>query len=294
MKPSTENSYHERIDRVVGYLSEQVQNSPSLTALAEVAAISPFHFHRVYRAVTGETPSMTLRRLKLTKACVLLRDTSKSITEIAFDAGYESSQSFAKAFRAAIGSSPSEIRSAPKALEEVIGDLSQPRENSNADFSNIEIKISSIDPITVVAARHHGPHKGLFQSYGELFAHAQKLGWVENFQGIYGIPIDDRREMDADVCRFDCCFDFGPTTRATAPYRDEVLGGGLYAVMRHVGHYDELEEKYDYLYDAWLDKSAYQLREAPIFNHYLQDPESVPPEEWETDIYLPIQMEDER
>ena len=113
MKPSTENSYHERIDRVVGYLSEQVDNSPSLTALADVAAISPFHFHRVYRAVTGETPSMTLRRLKLSKACFLLRDTNKTVTEIAFEAAYDSSQNFAKAFRAGTGFSPTEIRKTP-------------------------------------------------------------------------------------------------------------------------------------------------------------------------------------
>jgi AraC family transcriptional regulator len=288
MKPSTEISYHERIDRVVGYLSEQVDNSPSLTALADVAAISPFHFHRVYRAVTGETPSMTLRRLKLSKACFLLRDTNKTVTEIAFEAGYDSSQNFAKAFRAGTGFSPTEIRKSPDELGKIIKDLSRPPENTAADFNDIEIKVVSVDPIKVIAARHLGPHKGLFQSYDAFFTHGEKAGWVESFRGIYGIPIDDPRDMDEDQCRFDCCFDFGPTIMADDPYRDASLGEGLYAVLRHVGHYDGLEEKYDHLYGTWLESSGYELREAPFFNHYVQDPDSVPPEEWETDIHLPV------
>ncbi len=292
MKPSTQNSYHERIDRVVGFLSDHVDNSPSLAALAEVAAISPFHFHRVYRAVTGETPSMTLRRLRLAKACFLLRDTGKSVTEIAFEVAYDSSQSFAKAFRAGTRYSPTEIRKTPDALNKVIKTLSGPSGEEKTDPGNIEIKVVSVDPIKVIAARHLGPHKGLFQSYGEFFAYAEKAGWVESFKGIYGIPIDDPRGMDEDQCRFDCCFEFGPEVKAKAPYRDESLGGGLYAVLRHVGHYDGLEEKYDYLYGSWLEVSGYSLREAPFFNHYVQDPDTVPPEEWETDIYLPVEKGD--
>ena len=47
MKPSTQKSYFDRIDRVVGYINQQVEATPSLAELADIAAISPFHFHRV-------------------------------------------------------------------------------------------------------------------------------------------------------------------------------------------------------------------------------------------------------
>jgi AraC family transcriptional regulator len=103
-------SYAERIDRIVRFLNEQVESTPSLQDLADVAEISPFHFHRVYRAVTGETPSGTLRRLRMARAVAMLRDTSKPVTEIAFDIGYESSQAFSKALRQMTGSSASELR----------------------------------------------------------------------------------------------------------------------------------------------------------------------------------------
>ncbi len=289
MKPSTRKSYQDRIDRVIGYLSEQVDSSPSLASMADIAAISPFHFHRVYRAMTGETPSMTLRRLRLVKACHLLKSTDKPITEVAFDVLYDSSQSFARAFRAATNYSPSEIRNKPSALDRAIEALSVPAGKPRLDQGGIEIKISSLEPFKVVAARHLGPHQGLFESYGKFFAFAEKAGWIESFKGIYGIPIDDPRETEEDQCRFDCCFEFGPDVEPDAPYRDESLGGGLFAVLRHIGHYDGLDEKYNYLYGSWLESSGYWLRSAPLYNHYVQDPDSVPPEEWETDIYLPIQ-----
>ena len=116
MKPETKHNYIQRINRVVSYLNQQGAATPSLQDLADIAAISPFHFHRVYRAITGETPSGTIRRLRLARAAAMLKETAKSITEIAFDVGYESSQSFSKAFREATGRSASDLRNEPKKL----------------------------------------------------------------------------------------------------------------------------------------------------------------------------------
>ena len=79
------NNFPLRIERIVDYLNEQVQSTHSLRDLAKIADISPFHFHRVYRALTGETPFGTVRRLRIVRALLMLRDSDRSITEIAFD-----------------------------------------------------------------------------------------------------------------------------------------------------------------------------------------------------------------
>ena len=130
MKPETRDNYIKRINRVVGYLNQQVIATPSLQDLADIAAISPFHFHRVYRAITGETPAATTRRLRLARAAGMLKETAKPITEIAFDVGYESSQSFSKAFREATGHSASDLRREPKKLAMVVKTLSSPPANA--------------------------------------------------------------------------------------------------------------------------------------------------------------------
>jgi AraC family transcriptional regulator len=288
VKSSTEASYHERIARVVGFLSQHVDNNPTLETLADVAAISPFHFHRVYRALTGETPSATVLRLRLARACNLLKDTTKPVTQIAFDVGYDSSQSFAKAFRTRTGFSPSEARKNPLLLKTALERLSAPEASSQEDAPSVEVKVVSVEPFKVIASRHLGPHKGLFQAYGELFQWAEASGLVASFRGIYGVPLDDPRAMPEEECRFDCCFDFGPEASASDSYREDSLGGGQFVVAHHVGPYEGLDDKYDYLYGDWLAGSGYALRDRPAFNHYLNDPDSAPPEQWETDIHVPV------
>ena len=282
----TDKSNIQRIDRVVDYLNEQVESTPTLQDLAGIAGISPYHFHRVYRAITGETPSGTVRRLRLARAAVMLKDSQKPVTEIAFDVGYESSQAFSKALRAMTGCSASELRQAPGKLATVIRDLSGPPGLATA--APLEVKVLAIAPFKVIAARHVGPNEGQFETFGSLFRWAEQHGRANELNGIYGIPIDDIRGVPEAECRFDCCFDLGPDVAAGNGYREAQLGGGRYAVARHVVPYEGLEGKYDLLFGSWLTSSGYALREAPFYNCYLADPDTLPPEQWETDLYLPI------
>ena len=276
----------QRINRVVDYLNEQVTSAPTLEELADIAGISRFHFHRVFRAVTGETPAGTVRRLRLAHAVMMLKETSKPVTEIAFDVGYESSQAFSKALRAATGHSASELREDPGALDRAIEKLANPP--VPASGQPLEVRMETVEPFTVVAARHVGPTPGLFHAFGALFGVIEEIGRAESMRGIYGVPIDDVRD-DPDSTRFDCCFDIGPDVEADDRFRSLTLGGGHYVVTRHIGHYDGLENTYDRFFGGWLSESGRTLRDAPFFNHYLADPETLPPEQWETDIYVPIE-----
>jgi AraC family transcriptional regulator len=281
-------SYAERIDRIVRFLNEQVESTPSLQDLADVAEISPFHFHRVYRAVTGETPSGTLRRLRMARAVAMLRDTSKPVTEIAFDIGYESSQAFSKALRQMTGSSASELRKDRGRLDTLAQQLAGAAQRP--EFSQLEVRLVSVDPFRVIAARHVGRPEGLFAAFGALFEWGEKSGYLQDYRGIYGIPVDDPRDESEDRARFDCCFDFGPNALPENPYTQTMLGGGLYAVTRHTGPYEGLDEKYDGLYGSWLPSSKHGLRDSCAYNHYLVDPGTVPPEQWKTDVYLPVEI----
>lgn len=278
-------NYAERIDRIVRFLNEQVESTPSLQDLADVAEISPYHFHRIYRAVTGETPAGTLRRLRMARAIAMLRDTSKPVTEIAFDIGYESSQAFSKALRQMTGSSASELRRDRSKLDALAQTMAGAPQRPKR--SELEVRLVSVEPFRVIAARHVGRPEGLFAAFGALFEWGEKSGFLQDYRGIYGIPVDDPR--DEEDARFDCCFDFGPNAKPENPYTETFLGGGLYAVTRHTGPYDGLDEKYDGLYGSWLPSSQHGLRDSRAYNHYLVDPGSVPPEEWQTDIYIPVE-----
>lgn len=97
MKPGTERDYRRRIARVVEAILLEPGAPHALESLAAVAHLSPFHFHRIYRALTGERVVETVQRLRLEQAAQRLTDAAASVTTVAHDAGYNSPQAFARA-----------------------------------------------------------------------------------------------------------------------------------------------------------------------------------------------------
>ncbi|WP_206306462.1 helix-turn-helix domain-containing protein [Streptomyces malaysiense] len=79
-------------------------------ALARVAHVSPAHFARTFRATFGETPHRYLQRRRVERAMYLLRESDRSVTDIAFEVGFGSPGTFSRTFRGIVGSSPRAYR----------------------------------------------------------------------------------------------------------------------------------------------------------------------------------------
>src|SRR5215510_10723523 len=112
-RPSSSHrrEYERRVNRVMDYVEAHLAEDLTLDRLAAVAAFSPFHFHRVFVAITGETLSDFIRRIRLERAAsslTLMRETS--VLEIALRCGFSSAASFARAFKNHFGMSASEWR----------------------------------------------------------------------------------------------------------------------------------------------------------------------------------------
>ncbi|MEU3530491.1 AraC family transcriptional regulator [Streptomyces murinus] len=75
-------------------------------ALARVTHVSPAHFARTFRATFGETPHRYLQRRRVERAMYLLRESDRSVTDIAFEVGFGSPGTFSRTFRDIVGSSP--------------------------------------------------------------------------------------------------------------------------------------------------------------------------------------------
>lgn len=92
------------------YIHQHLDEPLSLNELAQVACFSPYHFHRVFRGMVGESLGEHVRRLRLERAASRLKGSRQSITALAFEAGYETLESFSRAFAAMFGQSPSNFR----------------------------------------------------------------------------------------------------------------------------------------------------------------------------------------
>jgi AraC-like DNA-binding protein len=103
--------YEKRVNRVIDHIREHLAEDLSLAGLARVAAFSPFHFDRVFKAITGETLFGFVQRLRIERAAGALRlHPDQSVLAVALDHGFASAATFARAFRAHFGMSATQWR----------------------------------------------------------------------------------------------------------------------------------------------------------------------------------------
>src|SRR5436190_9441013 len=116
MRADTEQTYKQRVLRVLVHIQQHLDDALDLDELATVAHFSPYHFHRVFRGMVGESVMEHVRRLRLERAAHRLKFGDQPVTRIAFDAGYETHEAFTRAFGAMFGESPSQFRTTHRAL----------------------------------------------------------------------------------------------------------------------------------------------------------------------------------
>jgi len=102
--------HHGRLTEVIRYMAAHSAAPHKLIGLAAMARMSPYHFLRTFRAVTGVTPHQWLLRARLRDAAERLATTRMPVTEVALDVGFDDLSNFTRSFRAEFGASPREYR----------------------------------------------------------------------------------------------------------------------------------------------------------------------------------------
>lgn len=292
MKPSTREAHLSRVDAVLARLqSALVQGAPmpGLEELAACAHLSPFHFHRVWRALTGETLGRSVARLRLSRALQLLEERSGSVAGAALASGYDSAQSLARACREAFDCTPGELRGDALRIAAARERL-QPT-GAPAMGAALQVEVVSLAPFEVAALRHRGRFEDLDAGFGALFGWAAEAGLVDAITGLHGVPCDDHRDAPGGVLSFDCAIGIDTHVVPPAPLHRSTLGGGPCARVRHVGAYEGIEDCVDRILREWWSASGRALRDAPIHYLFLDDPEVVPAPLLRADIHLPLQAD---
>lgn len=109
LRKSTRVELYRRLLRGRDFLLSSLSEPIRLKDIAAAACLSPFHFHRAFATIFGETPHRYLTQQRLRRAASLLRDTDLSVTEISLSTGFESVSSFSHLFRSYYGVSPSKF-----------------------------------------------------------------------------------------------------------------------------------------------------------------------------------------
>lgn len=273
--------YEQRLRRVSAHIHDHLDEELDLDQLSAIACLSPHHWHRIYRAVHGETLAATVKRLRLHRAAGDLVSTTLSVEEIARRTGYPNLQSFNRIFKSVFGMPPARYR----------------REGSHMVFQSTngkglggmyDVTMKTIAPRELIGVSHTGSYMDIGRAFETLGGTLQARKLFRPDMRMIGVYLDDPDLVAEDKLRSFACVTGGEGVTIEAPLVHRQLDGGDYAVLRHKGPYADMHKAYQWLYGEWLPTSGRAVRDTVMFEEYINNPCDAAPTELVTDIYLPL------
>jgi AraC family transcriptional regulator len=286
--------YEKRVNRVIDHVRAHLPEELTLATLARVAAFSPFHFHRIFAAITGETLFGFIHRQRIEKAAgALLSHPEESILAVALDHGFSSPATFARAFRAHFGMSATrwrtggaerwrdrrlpgrnpgkQLRNRGKARERARSDT--PRKVTEEAPMNVRVR--ELPAYHVAYMRYVGPFgpHGIPELWTKLRTWMEARGLPLEATVRLGVAYDDPRITAAEQCRYDACVVIPPDFPPDRWVNVMDIPAGRYAVWEFTGSAREIGDAWDRVFSAWLPTSGYQPDDRPCIEVYRGRPD---------------------
>src|SRR6476659_5917829 len=275
-KMQANSEYAQRIDRVIDYLRGNLDRPVKLAELADVACFSEFHFHRIFRAVSGETLNSFTNRLRLEKAARLLRYSEQSLTDIALDCGFSSSATFSRAFRSGYDTSPSQFRKSGEIKNSKICKELCPGDEYGLPMSAEEKRAAFPVRLIDIPERHVAYIRvtNAFDMDRVLAALKKVMEWTKSkgvlSQGIlFGMTVDDPHVTPKHLYRYEVCLASSLPFECKEGISKLKMPAMRYAAARVSGDIRMVTTATDYLFRGWLINSDYEPEHAPGLEIFL-------------------------
>jgi AraC family transcriptional regulator len=284
IKSSTREEYLKRVNVVVDYINNHLDEELDLQKLAEMSNLSTYHFHRIMKAFLGETLGAYIIRVRLETAVRLLRYTDLPVEQIAYSVGYEMPSSLSKSFKQFYDITPQEYRNNKNFV------IMKPVQ-LNPDLKLKSPKVIELETKKAIYIRLNGAYSELdfCGTWGRLWAYVKEQKLFS--AGIEHISIyhDDPKVTTSEKLRTDVCLVLPKPAEPKGEIGVKEIAGGKYAVFLYQGPYTNLGIVYDTIFAQWLPGSGYELRNAPLFEKYVNDPSRTEEAKLKTEIYIPLQ-----
>jgi AraC family transcriptional regulator len=146
----------------------------------------------------------------------------------------------------------------------------------------------------VAFMRHVGPYGKVGATWDRFLTIMGKDGYLGGNTVLLGICHDDPEVTSHNRIRYDACLTVDDDFESSGDIGVQTVAGGEYAMTTHRGPYNKLGNTYAMLMGHWLPRSGRELRDAPCFEIYLNDPGSTVPKDLLTDIYAPLESHGHR
>jgi AraC family transcriptional regulator len=313
--------YIERVNAVIDYIEIHLTDDLDLATLADVAHFSPYHFHRIFTTMVGETLSRFIARVRVERAATLLiQHPDRSVTDIAVACGFTNPSSFARAFKEAFGMSASAWRAhgfasyerePGETIRDVIGSVGHVNETYGlldtaldsdtgavtwtvgaGSLGETSVTIEHVPAMRVAYVRHTGRYQGLGEVFADLFTRlmtwAQPRGLVNAQASLLSVYHDNPSITEDDRLRVSVCITVPEGTEVSGGIGQMDVEGGTFAV----GHFELGEHGYPEAWYAiaggWLPDSGYEPDDRLPFERYPIGRTADHPGKHVVEIWLPV------
>jgi AraC family transcriptional regulator len=297
MKAALQN-YQARMRRVLDYIDRHLDGDLDLETVSGVAAFSKFHFHRQFTATFGLPVHRYVQLARMKRASYRLAYAdAESVTDIGMDAGYDTPDAFARAFRQRFGQSPSSFRKSPdwEPWLAAFGPLDNARSKlMQKTFTADDLMIRDVPTTPVAIMEHRGDPATLGATIQRFIAWRKAAGLHPKTNPTFTVWRSERRPASPADYSVDLCVGINQPIAANGEaikageIRVGEIPGGRCAVLRVVGYTDNLEPAALYLYRDWLPGSGEEARDFPIYCQRLSMFPEVPEHETVADLFLPL------
>lgn len=278
----------EKLLPLLVFIQANLDRDLSLEALARRVRLSPFHFHRLFRSVVGETVKQYTHRLRLERAANLLIVREATILEVALDSGFGNHETFSRAFRRRFEVTPAAYRRWARGQLAQRSLATPALDESYHHFELSQTKITHLAQLHLAFIRHVGPYEAVPDTLWQDLAKWARSKRLPPDPILLGVAQDSPGVTAPELLRFDAAMVVPESFPAKGMVGHQVLAGGDFAVTTHVGHFRTLPEAYATIVERIIRIKDYRLGGPPSIEIYRTTRVDAKQEMNHTDIYLPV------
>ncbi len=289
-------NYQKRLLQLLDYLDANLDQPLTTETLSQISCLSRFHFHRQFVAVFGLNIGSYIRLLKFKQAAYLLAYRETRVLEIGLSLGYESSESFSRAFKQFSNQSPSDFRLNPNwtLLKEQENYLLQarrtPMQHSESNAVKYAVEVVELPEIRLAILEHKGNPDLLGETIRQFIGWRKENHLPPNKYRTFNLLYNDPETTPPEEYRFGLAVEYKQSLAATSALVEGKIPAGSYALIRYQGSDSGLADAVNYLYRDWLVNTDFEPEDFPLlFERILFYPD-VPDGQQTVHIYLPLQQ----
>ena len=292
---NTSKEYIQRTNVVINFILKHFTEDLTLKKLAGIANYSPFHFQKIFKQVTGQTPKQFIIRMRLeNSAHFLIAHSNKSITEIALDSGFASPSTFARAFKTYFGISADELRNLSPKEKIKFRQLVNAKKNGDVKLfpneydrkywtKNLKVTINKVAPVHAVFVNAPMSDLNKIQDgfrkiiqfakvYDLLTKDSKFIGIINPHAGLYqaAVTIQSPQSLPKDL-------------------NITEIESGKFASFKIKGDSLQTFNSLHAFHELWLLKSGYRIKQSYVFEILSQNPLTKSYSNIARELYIPIE-----